>query len=122
LLRIHLKFTRDPIKDDGENNNVERKKKSIHHTSSSSFLFFPFQCYLDLSVMLLTIEYVLDLSLIGTYTQGWPDWGGVGGVTPPQSWKIFGFSQPKRKFSCVLFRAAKSKFRKPGVHQEKTRS
>ncbi len=32
------------------------------------------------------------------YFQGCPDWGGVGGVTPPQSWKIFGFSQPKRKF------------------------
>ncbi len=32
--------------------------------------------------------------------QACPDWGGVGGVTPPppQSWKIFGFSQPKRKF------------------------
>jgi hypothetical protein len=24
--------------------------------------------------------------------------GGVGDVTPPQSWKILGFSQPKRKF------------------------
>jgi hypothetical protein len=33
-----------------------------------------------------------------TQSQGWPDWGGVGGVTPPQSWKLFGFSQPKRKF------------------------
>ncbi len=61
--------TRDPIKNDEKNNNVGIKKKSTYHTSSPSFLSFPFQCYLDLSVMLLIIEYVLDLSLIETYTE-----------------------------------------------------
>jgi hypothetical protein len=53
------------------------------------------------------LEYIY-LSLCFIYTgQGWPDWGGFGGVTPPQSWKIFGFSQPKRKF---FLRSVRKKF------------
>jgi hypothetical protein len=48
------------------------------------------------------LEYIY-LSLCFIYTgQGWPDWGGFGGVTPPQSWKIFGFPSRKENFSCVL--------------------
>jgi hypothetical protein len=44
----------------------ERKNRStMHHRHH----FSPFQCYLDLSVMLLIIECVLDLFLIGTYTE-----------------------------------------------------